>query len=43
MQKEKKIQLINDVRQSWLDIFKEEGYFLLSSSSLIPQNDDSIL
>ena len=33
----------NFVRQSWLDIFQQKGYFLLESVSLIPQNDLSLL
>jgi len=33
----------NYVRQSWLDIFQQKGYYLLEPSSLIPQNDLSLL
>lgn len=33
----------NYVRQSWLDIFQKEGYYLLEPALLIPQNDSSLL
>jgi len=33
----------NYVRQSWLDIFQQKGYYLLEPSSLIPENDPSLL
>lgn len=33
----------NYVRQSWLDIFHQKGYYLLEPSSLIPHNDPSLL
>lgn len=33
----------NYVRQSWLDIFQQKGYYLLEPTSLIPENDLSLL
>ena len=33
----------NYVRQSWLDIFQQKGYHLIEPSSLIPQDDPSLL
>lgn len=33
----------NYVRQSWLDIFQQKGYYLLEPVSLIPQSDPSLL
>ena len=34
---------VSCVRQSWLDIFQQKGYYLLEPTSLIPQNDSSLL
>ena len=31
------------VRRSWINIWKERGYFLLESASLIPRDDSSLL
>jgi alanyl-tRNA synthetase len=33
----------NYVRQSWLDIFQQKGYYFITPASLIPQNDPSLL
>lgn len=34
---------INYIRQSWLDIWQQKGYYLLEPVSLIPENDPSLL
>lgn len=33
----------NEVRQLWLDYFKEKEHYIESSKSLIPVNDNSLL
>lgn len=34
---------INDLRQKYLDFFKEKGHAIISSASLIPENDPTVL
>lgn len=41
--KEKKIFSINEIRNSWFEIFKENNYFYLDSFSLIPEEEDNSL
>jgi alanyl-tRNA synthetase len=33
----------NEIRESWIRIFKERGYDFLPASSLIPEDDNSLL
>ena len=33
----------SEIRQMWLDFFKEKGHYVEPSASLIPNNDPTIL
>ncbi|HEY8424061.1 MAG TPA: alanine--tRNA ligase-related protein, partial [Clostridia bacterium] len=33
----------NELRKLWFDFFKEKGHAIISSASLIPENDPTVL